>query len=57
MMVAKEKKRVALPYIAIIARPLRAYRISLHIESQITKDSTMNATTLHQMHIVKGLDG
>ena len=57
MMVAKEKKRAALPYGAVITRLLRAHRVPLQNEAQITKVSTMNATTLHQMHIYKGPDG
>ena len=57
MMVAKEKKRAALPYGAVITRLLRAHHVPLQNEAQITKVSTMNATTLHQMHIVKGPDG
>ena len=57
MMVAKEKKRAALPYGAAITRLLRAHRVPLANEAQVTKVSAMNATTLHQMHIVKGSDG
>ena len=57
MMVAKDKKRDTLPYGAVITRLLRAHRVPLQNEAQITKVSTMNATTLHQIHIVKGPDG
>ena len=57
MMVAKAKKRAALPYGAIIARLLCAHRVHVHNEAQINKISTMNMTTLHQMHIIKGPGG
>ena len=56
MMVAKEKKQVALPYNAVITRLLRAHRVPLQNEAQITKVSTM-INVLHQMHIVKGPNG
>ena len=56
MMVAKDKKRAALPYGAVITRLLRAHRVPLQNEAQITKVSTM-INVLHQMHIVKGPNG
>ena len=49
MMVAKEKKRAALSYGAVITILLRAHHVRLANEAQMTTVSVMNATTFHQI--------